>query len=107
MLLANSALHWGQQSKTRFWGLRPWYFPKPIHNTHQIYSCRRRDMLEMRFGEASIPRATHTQRMDGLGDGPFDAGAHGIAGQKIVRSLALARRLQGLVLALWQNGQEA
>ncbi len=64
-------------------------------------------MLKVRFGHASITAAAHAQLVSGECYGAFDTRAKGVLLLEFIRGLALASRLQRLLLQLGQNGQTA
>jgi hypothetical protein len=55
-------------------------------------------MVKVCFGRASIAAAAHAQLVGGLGDGAFDSGAKRVLLLEFICGLALASRLQRLLL---------
>jgi hypothetical protein len=55
--------------------LRPWAHGKPRDNTVDIDGGGDRDVLQVRLGQAPIPRAPQPKRTHALGERPFDASA--------------------------------
>lgn len=65
-------------------GLGAWDSTQPVDHAPQVEGGCGQNVLQVGFSEADVARPTYTERVDGLRQDAFDAGAHGVAFSKII-----------------------
>ncbi len=79
----------------------------PGVEAHQVDSDRRGHVLQMGLGEPAVPCAAQFEGADRLREGALDAGPAAVASLPVLRLLVLANVLQGLVVGVRAELQEA
>jgi len=80
--------------------LGPWALVEPCHDPIHIDRRGSRDVLQVRFRQAPIPRAPQPKRAHALRERPFDTGALLIALDALLTGIPDAGRGKRLVLLL-------